>query len=123
MPIPSPTIAEGVDRRIRAAAAHAGLTIDELSAAATELHPDVIGLRSANIRGLGAARPARVEQLEAIANVTGMPLWYLVAGTDAFDQAHEPHAIDTIPSETLAEVQAMRAELRELSDRIAKKDA
>lgn len=115
---PNPTIAEGVERRIRAACAHRGITMQQLSELARQGHPDVQGLGPANIKGLGSERPARVEQLAAIAAVTGMPLWYLVAGVDGLDLEHEPQALDTVPAETLAEVQALRADVAKLSEKL-----
>ncbi|WP_040601268.1 helix-turn-helix domain-containing protein [Patulibacter medicamentivorans] len=112
---PSPTIAPDVDLRIRAAAAHAGLSLERLASRLADEHSSVMGLSFANLRALGRRQPVRTEQLAAIADVTGMPLWYLVAGVDALDQAHRPDAVDTVPSEILSELR----ELRSIVDRIA----
>lgn len=115
MPIPDPKIATGADRRIRAAAAHRGITIDELSALLVEHHPEVSGTKRTQLHVMIRQATPRLDQLEAIADVTGMPLWYLVAGVDGLDIGHEPRALDTVPSETLAEVR----ELRQVVDRLA----
>lgn len=113
---PLPTIADGVERRIRAAAAHRGLALDVLSDRLRANHPGVKGLGPANLRELGVTRDARPDQLAAIAAETGMPLWYLVAGIDGLDHVHQPEALATVPSETLAEV----LELRKLVEAVSK---
>lgn len=114
---PDPTVADGVDRRIRAAAAHRGLTLAALAKALKERHPHVKGVAHANLKALGFSRDARPDQLAAIADVTGMPLWYLVAGIDGLDHIHQPEALVTVPSETLAEVQELRKMVEILIER------
>jgi hypothetical protein len=112
---PPPTIADGVGRRIRAACAHRGINFEQLSTAMRAAAPDMVGTGVAQLKRYGTDMSPRVEQLALIADITGMPLWYLVAGIDGLDHAHNPDALSTVPSETLAEVQALRQELHDLA--------